>query len=179
MDFLFYLREQIELHPSMQPQDAVKLCFQAAFGAEHLLLDIESAREYFNEEYASVEPNHSQPLFERISQTYCRANLSAWKACGKPQGELFEMFRKTAEKQSDSNANINFTGYINSVESMALSNKTPFNINDWRAYMDGYDVSSPKPVRHSAVYRDNELPSYRVLSKIHACHLLYLFHPNT
>ena len=46
MNFNKYVLEQIERHPSMQPQDLVKLCFQAAFGAEHLLADHKAAREY-------------------------------------------------------------------------------------------------------------------------------------
>ena len=47
MDFDFYLKKQIELHPSMQMQDLVKMCYQAVFGMEHMLSDIEKAREYF------------------------------------------------------------------------------------------------------------------------------------
>ena len=30
---MIYLREQRKLHPSMEAQDALKLCYQAAFGA--------------------------------------------------------------------------------------------------------------------------------------------------
>ena len=37
MSFEFYFEEQLKKHPSMQFSDAVKLCYQAAMGAEHLL----------------------------------------------------------------------------------------------------------------------------------------------
>ena len=38
MDFTTCLREQLRRHPSMQPQDVIKLCYQAARGAEHLIV---------------------------------------------------------------------------------------------------------------------------------------------
>ena len=46
-----YLREQVALHPSMQPQDVVKLLFQAAFGAEHLLTDKDAAFRWLQKEF--------------------------------------------------------------------------------------------------------------------------------
>ena len=37
------LRRQLQAHPSMLPQDVVKLCYQAACGAEHMLEDFAAA----------------------------------------------------------------------------------------------------------------------------------------
>ena len=37
MDFSFYLKTQLEHHPSMQMQDIIKMCYQATFGVEHML----------------------------------------------------------------------------------------------------------------------------------------------
>ena len=39
MNFRDCLIAQFAAHPSAAPQDAVKQCYQAAFGAEHLLTD--------------------------------------------------------------------------------------------------------------------------------------------
>ena len=41
---------------ALQPQDVLKLCYQAAYGAEHLLTDLPAAKRYFEEEYAAVPP---------------------------------------------------------------------------------------------------------------------------
>ena len=49
--FKDYLQEQVCLHPTMQPQDVVKMCYQAAFGAEHLLADKEAAFTWLKREY--------------------------------------------------------------------------------------------------------------------------------
>ena len=55
MDFETYLLEQIQMHPALQPQDIWKLCYQAAFGPEHLLNDLQGAREYLEKEYEEDE----------------------------------------------------------------------------------------------------------------------------
>ena len=54
MEFEYYVRQQLERHKSIQPQDIVKLCYQAAYGAEHMLADMEAAKKYFYTEYDSV-----------------------------------------------------------------------------------------------------------------------------
>ena len=49
MEFNDFFLEQMERHPAMEARDAVKLCYQAAFGAEHLLQDREAAYRYLKE----------------------------------------------------------------------------------------------------------------------------------
>ena len=55
MDFSFYLKTQLEHHPSMQMQDIIKMCYQATFGVEHMLADTERAKNYFTKEAADSE----------------------------------------------------------------------------------------------------------------------------
>ena len=55
-----YLTEHIKKHPSLMPQDVVKLCYQAAFGAEHLLSDLSAAKRYFDLEFDGVEPSATE-----------------------------------------------------------------------------------------------------------------------
>jgi len=71
-----YLRKQAAEHPSMQPQDVYKLIFQATFGAEHLLQDVDAAYEYFQKEYQEVVPG-KKPLWEQIGDTKCKKPLNA------------------------------------------------------------------------------------------------------
>ena len=95
MEFGDYLKEQIKRHPVMQPQDVVKMCYQAAFGAEHLLTDVSRAKAYFEKEYAVV-PAKDMVLYETISAQVCRINLCAWKQTGMPPEWLWRMFADTA-----------------------------------------------------------------------------------
>ena len=66
MSLELYLREHIKKHPFMQPQDIIKLCYQAANGAEHLLEDVKAAEVYFKSEYDKV-PAIKGELYEKIS----------------------------------------------------------------------------------------------------------------
>ena len=52
-----FLREQAALHPCMQPRDALKMCYQAAFGAEHLLRDPGAAAAYLRDPSRTEEPS--------------------------------------------------------------------------------------------------------------------------
>ena len=61
MNFTTCLQEQLRLHPAMQPRDVIKLCYQAARGAEHLLADLTRARAYFDQEYAATPADASTP----------------------------------------------------------------------------------------------------------------------
>lgn len=60
MSFGFYFDEQLKNHPSMQLSDAVKLCYQAAFGAEHLLSNTDRARAYLMAEFDDVSITDEQ-----------------------------------------------------------------------------------------------------------------------
>ena len=167
MNFIYYLRDHLRLHPSAQPRDVVKLCYQSAFGAEHLLLDIATAKEYFDDEFSSVSENEDA-LFEQISSEYCRINLAAWKSAGLPGEWLFNMFRITASSSVVADADAMFSGCLQDVESMVAHGEAPFTEEDWHVFMDGYDAFSPKPVHHSEEYRKSERPAYRVVSMQYA-----------
>ena len=47
-----YFEGQAALHPAMEPRDALKMAYQAAFGAEHLAGDGEAVRRYLHDELA-------------------------------------------------------------------------------------------------------------------------------
>ncbi|MBR6541909.1 MAG: hypothetical protein IKT73_01750, partial [Anaerotignum sp.] len=91
MGFERYFLEQLHRHPSMKAQDVVKMCYQAAFGAEHLLQDKARAEAYFMKEYEETEAKE-MPLFEEISENICRVNLAAWKYHSLPAVWLFRIF---------------------------------------------------------------------------------------
>ena len=113
MNICKYIKSQLELHSSMQPQDIIKLCYQAAFGAEHLLSDKKRALTYFNEEFANTEPSDGD-LYDQISDNIYRINLGAWKSTNMPSEWLFEMFvnsMKPVENGKDL-----FLEYLNSFE---------------------------------------------------------------
>jgi len=165
MNFRPCLLEQIKLHPSIMPRDVVKLCYQSAFGAEHLLSDLVAAEEYLKREIASVEKS-GDSLFEFVSDDICRINLSAWKEKKLPIDWLFNMFVMTASASGDDNGDVIFRQNIDEVNSMAQSAELPFSADEWRNFYEDYEKGGVRAIHHSDQYRASENPSYRiVLSK--------------
>ena len=91
MKFKDYLDYELNTKSNMELRDVIKMCYQAAFGAEHLLTDLERACAYFEEEFASIE-ERDVPLYEYISEDVARVDLGAWKASGMPKEWLFDLF---------------------------------------------------------------------------------------
>lgn len=151
------LRQQLQAHPSMQPRDVVKLCYQAACGAEHLLSDLDGARRFFDEEFAAVPPR-DEPLFEQISEAVCRVNLGAWKQKGLPADELFRMFTATVFQRDGKER---LTACLSAAESVL--EERDFDMEAWRQFLSDYKDSDMPAVRHSAQYRAAEQPAYRIV----------------
>lgn len=164
MDFSFYLKKQLELHPSIQMQDIIKMCYQSVFGAEHMLADITRARNYFTQEYEATPADSSVPLYEPVSDTFCRVNLAAWKAKNLEAEDLFHLFVTTA------NANVSGTeadvdNCVRCAGSLIDQNLFPFSLEEWREYYSSYKKGGMRPVHHSDAYRLAERPAYRLVLK--------------
>lgn len=156
MCFEKHLREQLKLHPCFQPRDGVKMCYQAAFGAEHLLADTAAAKAYFDREYAAVEADGS-PLYEALSPEVGRVNLAAWKREGLPPQWLFALFCACAHPRED--------GQREFERCLALVGESGiFPREEWQAHLAAYRAGGMGPVHHSDLYRQREKPAYRIVS---------------
>lgn len=156
-----YLVEQFHLHPSMQMQDVIKMCFQATYEVEHLLANLEGARDYFDTEYSQTEAADI-PLYERISDDLCRVNMAAWKYYERPKEELFDLFVKTADNRQGSDES--FLCLLNEAVETVGKIKVSFSAEEMRAYVNAYLEQGIRAVHHSDEYRENEKPAYRLVS---------------
>jgi len=162
MDFEQYLEEQLYNHPSAEPQDVLKLCYQAAFGAEHLLQDAEKAAAYLQAEYDEVTAADI-PLYEPVSADIVRVNLASWKFHGFPAEWLFRMMAHSAvEKQGGEPL---FRELLQKAETVV-----PFPAA-WKKYAEEYLKGDFSPVHHSEAYRQAEHPAYRIIGS----HFVKLF----
>lgn len=139
------------MHPSMQPQDLAKLCYQAAFGAEHLLTDAAAAEHTFYKEFESVAPS-AEPLFEPIAVGTVRVNLAAWKAHGMDAKWLWYLFSHSAVPLGMQEPICE--DYVR--RAMAL-------VPAATEYLEDYIRRGMPSLHHSAVYREGEKPSYRLV----------------
>ena len=166
MDFTTCLQEQLRLHPSMQPRDVVKLCFQAARGAEHLLADTTRARTYFDQEYAATPADASLPLFEPISPDIARVNIGAWKAVNLPADWLFRMFVHTA---SVPRGGTDLLEQYIAEATAVLADAAAFPIAAWQEILATWREAGMPAVHHSETYRAGEHPAYRIVSGRFRC----------
>lgn len=147
-----YLQEQIMLHPGMQPGDIIKLCYQAAYGGDHLLLDIAKAEDYFIKEYQAVQPRE-ESLYEIISPEMVRVNLRAWKQAGMPGVWLFRLFTLSAQMPVPGDLEV----YLNEAEQL--------NFPGFHDFRVAYEREGRGSVHHSETYRQTEQPAYRVVQR--------------
>lgn len=147
------LAEQLRKHPSMQAQDVIKMCYQAANGGEHLVRDVAAAQEYFTQEFAETPPT-KEPFYELISCHMVRVNLGAWKAAGLPGAWLCSMFLDASKVKC------NLTDFLNIADE--------FDLPGWKAARQAYEAKGMPSVHHSQTYREQEKPAYRVVNRKYA-----------
>lgn len=160
------LLQHAAAHGSMRPQDAAKLCYQAAFGAEHLLAEPAQARRRLLEEFERT-PAADEAAFEAVSGDRCRCSLAAWKRLGLPPDWLFGMFRCTA-RQPAADGSARLSRYLDMVGALAGAGKLPFDGGEWRAFRSAYEAAGAGAVHHSDAYRQRERPAYRVVDARYA-----------
>lgn len=151
---------QAALHPSMTPQDALKMAYQAAFGAEHLLADTEAARQYLLREIETCAANADEPLAEEIAPDLCRINLRPWKAAGLPPEWLLRMFLAASAPRTDGESR--FHQALDVLDRLTAQGKMPFCAEDWQREKHAYLAEGLRAVHHSEAYRMGERPAYRL-----------------
>ena len=158
MKFKDYLDYELNTKLSMELRDVIKMCYQAAFGAEHLLTDIERAHKYFDEEFESVE-ERDVPLYEYISEDVARVDLGAWKASKLPKEWLFDLF-VMATKES-------YGGEEKMLENLEIAKGVLGNDAELSKNIDKYVEEGIRPVHHSQSYREAHKPAYRLVDRKH------------
>ena len=140
----------------MQPQDLAKLCYQAAFGAEHLLTDVRAAERAFYKEFDGVFAS-GEPLFEPIAAETVRVNLAAWKAQGMDGAWLWYLFSHSAVPLGMRESLCE--EYVR--RAMAL-------VPAAADYLADYLRRGMPALHHSDVYRAKEKPAYRLVNGVFA-----------
>jgi len=157
----FFL-DQARMHPSMQPQDALKMAYQAAFGAEHLAGDPLRVRSMLQDELSRCPAASSLPLTESIAPDICRVNLAAWKHATLPADWLAALFLQSCAPLPDGPARMEKA--LGCLDRLAASGSLPFSAADWQREKQAYLAGGIRPLHHSDRYRQAEAPAYRVLT---------------
>ncbi len=149
------------MYPQMEPQDAVKLIYQQAFGAEHMIKAPEKSLAMLKTEMAGLQKGPvKEPLYEPIGNGLCRLNLRPCKERGIPAEDINRLFLETA--QSFERDKRLFHKGMAALKQLAEDCETPFSALDLDIYLIGYP-QKPAAVHHSPRYREAYAPAYRVV----------------
>ena len=159
---MFFFAEQSKLHRILEPQDALKAAYQAAFGAEHLGPDPDYARKLLHEELNACTASASKPLTEPLSDEICRIDLSAWKGSSLPEEWLLSLFLRSCTPRNDGVQR--FEAALKEWDSLASAGVLPFSDADWHQAKADYLSYGVHPVHHSKAYRNAEAPAYRIIN---------------
>ena len=155
MKFKDYLDYELNTKSNMELRDVIKMCYQAAFGAEHLLTNLDRARSYFEEEFSAIE-KRDVPLYEYISEDVARVDLGAWKASGMPKEWLFDLFVMATKESYGGEAQMraNLEEVVKMMPEMAKT-------------VEEYVEGGIRPIHHSEKYRNAHKPAYRLVDRKH------------
>lgn len=155
-----YIEHQLSLHPSSEARDIVKLCYQAAFGAEHLIEDSSAAKAYFDAEFDSAIPLCGN-LVEEISDTTARVSIPVWKFLELPPEWLFNLFLASASKVREGRDE--FIDYLECARRVSERGISSFSSEVFSEFVSEYLSNGIASLHHSDRYRRAENPSYRVI----------------
>jgi len=148
------LQVQRKRYPLMNEDDIVKFAFQGMLGVGHLISSIEDAKNRLVAEMASLEPDDSEPLIEKISTDWVRLNLRPAKAKGMTADDIAWYLVRSVEWGSLSFTRQNVYNFCVKLDGSDKMKAAAENVldNSWLP-------------SHSEQYRETYHPAYRVLYK--------------
>ena len=151
----------IKRYPLMEASDYLKLCYQATFGAEHLLTDIKEARSYFDQEFDEA-PIKNEVVVDVISDDIVRINFGGFKRIGDKEA-LWQAFLTTATTKRGSDAL-----FIKNIKEILAFLKETLDNTTYQTIKKGVDEyikGGIRPLHHSEQYRTHYQPHYRVVDQ--------------
>ena len=160
------LKYHLHTHPAALPQDAVKFCYQAAYGGGHLITDPVRAAQYLAAERAGLTQNPAMPLTEPLGRGLVRLNLTSPEAASLSDSAILRVFSSgAAHVLAREDNDTAFVQALDQLTSLAKSGGTPFSADALAAYLDVYRAEGCPMVSHTPEYRTAYAPSYRVIEE--------------
>jgi len=154
----------------MEIQDVYKLIYQGVRGSSHILSSSPSDFEVnLRREFASVEANNSQPLWESIHPEgkIVRVNLAAYKYQSQKIERLSALCLWTAEISTSSEKDVeHISTAFNTFYKLCKSRKIPkFAPLEVEKYHKCVEENKYPVVHHSETYRTEYDPHYRLVHR--------------
>lgn len=177
MDFKKVLSAHSVAYPHLLPDDIIKLIFQSSFGCEHMVSSLETAGELIKKEIAENEKNgtsfaekndkasslavSSSSLVETLGDDFSRISLQV-TSFGLSKETLAKLFYLSAlDSKKD------YTKLQSNIEKsieLAKEGGFPFSVDDFLRALKRWEKLNYPPIHHSANFKKEYTPSYRVIS---------------
>lgn len=160
------LNHHIQTHPHLLPQDAVKFCYQSAFGGGHLITDAARAANYLSAERAALTPNTNIPAYEPLGNGLVRLNLASADVTPLSDAAILRVFAgDAAHVLAREDNDKRFSDLLGMLETLAAQGRTSFTADELAAYLTEYRAEGCPTVSHTDAYRTAYAPAYRVIEE--------------
>lgn len=161
------LRTHAAYYKMMQPTDAVKLLYQAAFGPGHMISDFSTALARTKAELESVAERpqtcDGHAPYEDIGGGYVRMYLVPSVDPDYTASLTTLLFAHSATDTSDRRES--FLDSLEVLRRLTVEGIFAFTSEELETYLDGYIAAGMPPVSHSEAYRTAYHPAYRVIRR--------------
>jgi hypothetical protein len=158
------LIDQARRYPRWALEDLYKLAHQAAMGSEHAVTDEARAREWLVREFADLGSGPDEPLLDPISADglIVRVHLRPFVRLTLDPELLLAVFVRTAREFRGSTERIEES--FSEAARLAREGLLAFGVADVRSLAARMKAAGFPAVRHSAVFRAEYHPAYRVVA---------------
>jgi len=153
----------VKKYPRMKIQDLYKLCYQAAMGNSHLGFNQQQLLNKLQAELQPLTPNSDEILVEPLSpdRKVIRLHLRPFKALSASPEELSTAIFCTAQRFQPSLTNL--VRWWQFIEMMVIQPEFTFKLEALRDFLAQMQQQGFPVKHHSATYRKNYQPAYRVI----------------
>jgi len=157
------IRYHLNRHKNMDVQDVYKLLFQGVFGAEHLLHDIDKARNYLYQEFSAVNTLSLETLSEPVSidGETVRLNFRPAKRFGYTWQTIWDVFVASSKNTGDHKQA--FEKLWRDTVEVCRQSEWPFDADLMEELGNEMAAKDYPPLHHSQAYRKANKPAYRVV----------------
>lgn len=169
------LTRHAKKYPKMQPEDAVKLIYQATFGGGHMIPDEARATAYIKREHASI-PHGGEPWRVESLGKATRVYLDADYTDAELDA-IAKLFVLSAEnfcigyKEADAKTKRCFRYRLSVLKRLCADGGFGFDVNTLENCVKHLKSLGYPPTHHSEEYRAAYRPAYRVIDSKYVPHI--------
>lgn len=167
-DIASFVNRQMQEYPKSRLLDIYKTCFQDCMGAEHLVSDTASTRNYLDYELSATSLSDLVPWYYEpcgVNGNYVRVSLRTVKEGLISKEQLLEAFIRCANSARRPSVESWKHRWREIADTIAKMNIQFPHYNEDKQYIDSILSAGKYAISHSQDNRDAYHPHYRIISR--------------